>query len=262
MVTFQAGYAIVVDDEPANRDFLEKLLGTANFKVIGATSGAEALASARKTPELTLALVDYELPDMTGVELIRQLRALNPEALLVMATMHDDRALIDRAFAEGLNVFLVKPHGFMELYRRLQTADARKTLLSAMIIDQYGPRPYRGSRGGRRPGGTGPLTEVKPPTPSESTAPTPPPASPITPPAPAEPTVPTAAPSVTTAPTQSPRPAEPTAVTPTPAPASPTTPAAPTESTTPSPPAKPTAPTPGSAEEPKSTPPSVSTAHI
>src|SRR5687767_11500080 len=101
MITIQAGYALVIDDEPANRDFLERLLQTASFKVLGASTGAEALRAVKTIPQLALALVDQQLPDATGLEIIASLRADNPEALLVMATMHDDRTLIDEAFQKG-----------------------------------------------------------------------------------------------------------------------------------------------------------------
>jgi DNA-binding response OmpR family regulator len=145
MITIQAGYALVIDDEPANRDFLVRLLQTANFKVVGADCGAEGLKAAKSIPALALALVDQELPDSSGLDVIQRLRADNPETLLVMATMHDDRPLIEEAFARGIDVFLVKPHGFMELYRRLQEVDSNTSLLRRLIIDQYGPRPYKGT---------------------------------------------------------------------------------------------------------------------
>src|SRR5438105_4989044 len=151
MITIQAGYALVLDDEPANRDFLERLLQTASFKVMGAGSGAEGLRLARTCPALALALVDQELPDSTGLEVIARLRADNPEALLVMATMHDDRPLIDQAFQSGVDVFLVKPFGFMELYKRLLTVDSNTELLRRLVIDQFGPRPYRGDRKATQP---------------------------------------------------------------------------------------------------------------
>ena len=144
MVSVEAGYAIVVDDEPANRDFVERLIQMAAYKVSSAASGAEALKAARAMPKLRLALVDMELPDMTGIDLIRTLRAESQDALLVMATMHDDRALMTRAFAAGCDVFLVKPHGFMELFRRLQESGVNMEKLRRLVIDQYGPRPYRG----------------------------------------------------------------------------------------------------------------------
>lgn len=169
MITIQAGYALVLDDEPANRDFLERLLQTANFKVMGAATGAEGLRIARACPALALALVDQQLPDATGLEVIAQLRAENPEALLVMATMHDDRALIDQAFQTGVDVFLVKPHGFMELYQRLQAVDSNTELLRQLVIDQFGPRPYRGNKTA-----TQPVKRVEQPTPQLITPAAPP----------------------------------------------------------------------------------------
>jgi DNA-binding response OmpR family regulator len=147
MITIQAGYSVVIDDEPANRDFLERLLLTAGFKVTGVGTGAEALKAAKAVPELALAVVDQELPDMMGLDLVRALRADHPESLIVMATMHDHRELIEQAFEAGIDVFLVKPHGFMELFRRLKDVDSDTSLLRALIIDQYGPRPYKGKRG-------------------------------------------------------------------------------------------------------------------
>jgi len=144
MIATNIGYAMVVDDEPANREFAERLLQMAAFTVKGASTGAEALAAARSVPKLTLALIDMELPDASGLAVIRTLRVENPNAILIMATMHDDRALMARAFESGCDVFLVKPHGFMELFRRIKDWDLNVASLQKLIIDQYGPRPYRG----------------------------------------------------------------------------------------------------------------------
>lgn len=202
MITIQAGYAVVVDDEPANRDFLERLMQMAGFKVSGAGTGKEALNAARAVPVLALALVDQELPDYTGIDLIKTLRADYPDSLLVMATMHDHRELIDEAFDAGADVFLVKPHGFMELYRRLQEVDSNTNLLRRLVIDQYGPRPYKGGKKTGTATTTAPAVSAAP----ESTTATPAPivtATPVvsapTTPAPAPTPTPTAAPAATAA---------------------------------------------------------------
>jgi CheY-like chemotaxis protein len=222
MITIQAGYAVVIDDEPANRDFLERLLATASFKVTGAASGTEGLKAAKAVPSLALALVDQELPDSTGLEIIAKLRADNPDAVLVMATMHDDRTLIDQAFEAGVDVFLVKPHGFMELYRRIQEVDSNASLLRRLVIDQYGPRPYKGS--------TTRTQEVKP-TPSLPVMP----AAASAPATPAAPT--TVTPPTSTDPTRPSRVVEnPAVVIPTPAPV------VPEKTTTPVPPVQPANP--------------------
>lgn len=137
--------ALVVDDEPANRDFLVRLLEQARLRVRGAATGAEALAIAADMEDIRLIVIDNRLPDMDGVELLRRLRARYPQAVIVMATMLDERPIMTQAFESGCNVFLVKPHGFMELFERLKQIDVLSPgTLSGLVIDQYGPRPYRG----------------------------------------------------------------------------------------------------------------------
>ena len=137
-------YALVVDDEPANRDFLVRLLQQTKLTVEGAATAKEAQAIAERCERLDLIVVDNKLPDMDGVDLLTVLHKKHPEARLVMATMLDERSLMDKAFANGCNVFLVKPHGFMELYRRILRLQSGDDTLQRLIIDQYGPRPYRG----------------------------------------------------------------------------------------------------------------------
>lgn len=134
--------ALVVDDEPANRDFLVRLLEQAKLDVKGASTGTEALKIAESIEHMVLLAIDNKLPDMDGVDLLAQMRKRYPQARIIMATMLDERPLMTRAFENGCDVFLVKPHGFMELFRRLQTGD--EASLKRLIIDQYGPRPYRG----------------------------------------------------------------------------------------------------------------------
>ncbi len=142
--TLKLASALVVDDEPANRDFLVRLLQQAKLTVEGAGTAKEAQAIAERSERLDLILIDHKLPDMDGVDLLALLHKKHPKARLAMATMLDERSLMDKAFANGCNVFLVKPHGFMELYRRILRAQSGDDTLQRLIIDQYGPRPYRG----------------------------------------------------------------------------------------------------------------------
>jgi DNA-binding response OmpR family regulator len=125
---------------------MEKLLQKAGFHVVSAANGAEAQKLVAEIPNITIALIDHELPDTNGLELIRQLRVSNPDIMLVMATMHDHRELIDEAFQVGADMFIVKPNGFIELYRSLNLVDGQNKdmLTQRYIIDQYGPRRYKG----------------------------------------------------------------------------------------------------------------------
>lgn len=137
--------ALVVDDEPANRDFLIRLLEQAKMQVYGASTAEETMKLIEKIDHFTLIAVDNKLPDVDGVQLLGMLHQRYPNARMVMATMLDERSLMTKAFDNGCDVFLVKPHGFMELFRRLQVLNLTgDDQLNRLIIDQYGPRPYRG----------------------------------------------------------------------------------------------------------------------
>lgn len=136
--------ALVVDDVGANREFVERLLNGAKFKVLSASTGKAALQIISEHDELSMAIVDMKLPDMSGLELVAQLRGKFTSAYLVVASMYDERSTMDKAFAAGCNVYLVKPHGFMELYQRLMRSELSVLLQDPRsIIDQYGPRVFK-----------------------------------------------------------------------------------------------------------------------
>jgi len=136
--------ALAVDDVSANREFLERLLTGAHFKVLSAGTGSQALKLTADLTTIALAMVDMKLPDMTGLELVTKLRERFPDTYIVVATMMDDHSVMDDSFKVGCNAFLVKPHGFMELYKRLTNTevDIMKTW-PQVIIDQFGPRLYK-----------------------------------------------------------------------------------------------------------------------
>ena len=133
---------LVVEDEPANRDFLMRLITQAGFDVIGARDGASALTAVQEAP-CVMVVLDIQLPDVSGLDLVRTLHADYPETVLVVASMWDEPRMIAEAFEAGCSVFLVKPHGFMELFKRMKTWRENPEALSNLLIDQYGPRPYR-----------------------------------------------------------------------------------------------------------------------
>jgi two-component system KDP operon response regulator KdpE len=136
--------ALAVDDAPANRDFLDRLLTGAKFKVQAVGTGHAALHVVSEIDQLELAVIDMKLPDMPGLELAAELRKRFPKLCIVMATMYDERSIMEEAFTAGCNVFLVKPHGFMELFQRLMTSSVAEIRDGPkLVIDQYGPRVFK-----------------------------------------------------------------------------------------------------------------------
>lgn len=135
--------ALVVEDTPANKDFFDRLLQQAGFEVVSVSSGKAALEAVASRVELSLAVIDMEMPDMSGLHLTKQLRHKFPDLFAVVATMHDQRSLMESAFDKGCNLFLVKPHGFMELFQLL-TQNELCVLRErpSHVLDQYGLRQF------------------------------------------------------------------------------------------------------------------------
>lgn len=135
--------ALVVEDTDANRIFFERLLTQAGFEVHGVSSGRAALQKLEAFDSLELAVFDMQVPDFNGLDLTAMARQAFPKACIVVATMHDERSLMESAFQKGCNIFLVKPHGLMELYNRLTKVGLEAIVNGAcMVIDQYGPREF------------------------------------------------------------------------------------------------------------------------
>lgn len=136
--------ALILEDTAANRLFFERLLSQAGFEIIAAETGQEAIMKIANEDVIDLAILDMEIPDITGLEMTARLRNRYPDTCIVVATMHDERSLMQSAFKKGCDVFLVKPHGFMELFKRL-TTDGSVALHEnrPLIIDQYGPRVFK-----------------------------------------------------------------------------------------------------------------------
>ena len=141
-------YALVVDDNFANRDFFVRLLQQAQLEVRGAETGKEALEVINELGDkLVLIMLDHRLPDQSGLSVLKTIRQTLPDVKVMMATMHDERSMMREAFDCGCTGFMVKPHGFMELFKRIQNVKDDPTVLDnldKLIFDQHGPREWRG----------------------------------------------------------------------------------------------------------------------
>jgi DNA-binding response OmpR family regulator len=101
---------LVVDDMPQTRRFVCRVLDREGFQTYEAENGAMAYAAARSHPdEITLALVDVELPGANGGEVGAVLKRALPSARVVFITAHDTRALIAAGLIPPDAVVLRKP---------------------------------------------------------------------------------------------------------------------------------------------------------
>ena len=124
---------LVVDDEPRLRQVLSRLMEGDGFDCMQAGSGVEALALLEDRP-VSLMLSDLRMPQMDGLELLRQVRARYPDTAVVMITAVDDVEVAVRCLAIGAMDYLTKPFHLEEVRARVMQALEKRRL----IIDNRG----------------------------------------------------------------------------------------------------------------------------
>jgi len=94
---------LVVDDNPAVRNYLRVLIEQqSTWQVCDeARTGGEALHRLRKTsPDLVM--LDFQMPDLNGLEVARQIAQLSPEIPILMVTIHISKQLAEEARRVGI----------------------------------------------------------------------------------------------------------------------------------------------------------------
>lgn len=129
---------LVVEDDPVildvNRTYVQRVAGFAVADV--ARSGAEALAAARDQP-FELVLLDFYLPDMSGLDVCRALRAAHtPPVDIIALTAARDADTVRAAFAYGVVQYLIKPYTFASFQEKLQRYAAYRQRLPCGQISQ------------------------------------------------------------------------------------------------------------------------------
>jgi signal transduction histidine kinase len=101
---------LIVDDDPVQRQMAQVALRMGGHAVTAAENGAAGLQRLQ-TERFDVAMLDHEMPGMSGLEVLLALRerAILPTMPVVYVTSRDDAAVIDRAFELGASAFVVKP---------------------------------------------------------------------------------------------------------------------------------------------------------
>ncbi|HET6204908.1 MAG TPA: sigma-54 dependent transcriptional regulator [Planctomycetota bacterium] len=112
---------LIVDDEKMIRWSLRASLEETGYEVGEADKGATALeAFARETPDLVL--LDYRLPDRTGLDVLKSLHSLAPDVPVLLLTAHASLAGAVAAVKEGAFDYLAKPYEVDDLILRIGRA--------------------------------------------------------------------------------------------------------------------------------------------
>ncbi|MDI6823426.1 MAG: response regulator [Bacillota bacterium] len=99
---------LVADDAAFMRMKLSNLLRQAGHEVLEANNGLEAL-EVYEAQKPDLVFMDITMPEMDGIEALKRLRALDPEARVVMCTALGQQSMVIEAVKSGAKDFIVKP---------------------------------------------------------------------------------------------------------------------------------------------------------
>lgn len=124
---------LVVDDEDATRTFVDRVLREAGFDTAVAADGLEALTLAQGFTPLDLVLTDLVMPGMTGDELARRLRKIEPTVKVLYLTGHSDELFRDRPSLWEDEAYLDKPCSAISLLQAVSLLACGRMSLPAPV---------------------------------------------------------------------------------------------------------------------------------
>lgn len=119
--------AVIIEDDPPIRRFLRTGLNAQGFEVFEAETGQRGLLEAsQRRPDFII--LDLGLPDMDGVEVVKQLRLWTSLPILVLSARDNEQSKIE-ALDAGADDYLTKPFSLGELLARIRVALRRSVSL-------------------------------------------------------------------------------------------------------------------------------------
>ena len=114
---------LIVDDEAEVRNVLSSILGDEGYLVETVENGKQALKTCEKT-SFDVALIDIDLPDIKGVELLPKLKQIQPKMIKIIITGYPSIDTTVKAVNEKSDGFVLKPFNvpeLLEMIKRLLT---------------------------------------------------------------------------------------------------------------------------------------------
>jgi DNA-binding NarL/FixJ family response regulator len=127
---------LIADDHAVVRSGLRAILEAhPNWEVVAeASDGKEAISKAIEA-EPDVAVIDYSLPIVNGIEVTRQIRARLPKTEVLIFTMHDNQALIAELLKAGARGYLLKSEAKANLIGAIEALAAHKPFFTANVSE-------------------------------------------------------------------------------------------------------------------------------
>jgi two-component system nitrate/nitrite response regulator NarL len=137
---------LLVDDHPILLEGMKNLIRDPFEVTHTATSGLVALDYIKVT-EFDLLITDYEMPGITGLELVKAARIAQPEIKIIVLSMHDDPAVVKELLRSGVSGYILKKDTYKNLTDALQKVMEGKRFLSDEVAELLINLPEEEERG-------------------------------------------------------------------------------------------------------------------
>jgi len=120
---------LVIEDDAPQLRALTGFLKRQGFNVLWSSSGTGGVRTAREQP-IDMVLTDYKMPDKNGLDVLREIKNINPEIPVILITAHGTEEIAVQAMKEGAFDYLTKPIDLDEVEIIVRKALERKQLVS------------------------------------------------------------------------------------------------------------------------------------
>jgi PAS domain S-box-containing protein len=119
---------LIVDDDESSRRTLKLIFNKKNYNIETVGSGKEAIEKI-KDKSFNIVFLDIKLPDMEGVELIKPLKELHPDIVVIMVTAYASMETAVRALNEGASAYIHKPLNIDEVLKTVDDVFEKQRLI-------------------------------------------------------------------------------------------------------------------------------------
>jgi DNA-binding NarL/FixJ family response regulator len=128
---------LLADDHTILVEGLKALLAP-EFDIVATAGDGRAVLEAAKAHQPDLILLDISMPGLNGIEAARRLKKSNPDAKLIILTMHGDLSFVSAAFDAGASGYVLKQSAATELVTALHEVDSGQRYVSSLIQKRLG----------------------------------------------------------------------------------------------------------------------------
>lgn len=124
----------IADDHKIVGDGLRLLINReAGFRVLGEAADGRALVEGVLSLHPDVVITDIAMPELNGLEAVRQLRAAGYRGVIVVLSMHNERKFVAEALAAGVNAYVLKDYAFTQVLSAIAAARTGNVWLSPQL---------------------------------------------------------------------------------------------------------------------------------